>query len=232
MKQRLILLLSGFIAWTLFFLIGRGLLMLYQANLSNELSIPEMVLVFVNGIRMDFSMAGYFCLLPGLVYSVGFFLGGRKLWAIWLGYHAIVLFIASFIIVLDFELYTHWGFRLDATPLMYMGKEAASSGDFWQTVILVCYWLIIFSASLFSFYKYFKKRVLVLPTTDWKTLPVLLFSTLLFIIPIRGSFGVAPMNTGFVYFHEKKIFANHAAVNVVWNFFLCSSENEQAKICR
>src|SRR5687768_6483286 len=43
-------------------------------------------------------------------------------------------------------------------------------------------------------------------------------STLLFILPIRGSFGVAPMNTGFVYFHESKLFANHAAVNVVWNF--------------
>ena len=47
MKQRLILLFSGFIAWTLFFLIGRGLFMLYHANLSNELSMPEMML----GIR-------------------------------------------------------------------------------------------------------------------------------------------------------------------------------------
>ena len=229
MKQRLILLFTGFIAWTLFFLIGRGLFMLYHANLSNELSMGEMMLVFVHGIRMDFSMAGYFCLLPGLLFSAGFFLSGRKLWTIWLGYHAIMLFIASFIIVLDFELYTHWGFRLDATPLMYMGKEAASSGDFWQTVLLLCYWLIIFSASLFSFYKYFKKRIVVLPVTDWKTLPVLLFSTLLFIVPIRGSFGVAPMNTGFVYFHDSKIFANHAAVNVVWNFLYAVQKMNKLK---
>ena len=79
MKQRLILLFSGFIAWTLVFLIGRGLFMLYHTNLSNELSIPEMMLVFVHGIRMDFSMAGYFSLLPGLLFSAGFFLNGRKL---------------------------------------------------------------------------------------------------------------------------------------------------------
>ncbi len=91
-----------------------------------------MILVFVHGIRMDFSMAGYFSLLPGLLFAVGFFLNGKKLWPLWLGYHAIILFVASFIIVLDFELYKHWGFRLDATPIMYMGKEAASSGDFWQ----------------------------------------------------------------------------------------------------
>ena len=26
------------------------------------------------------------------------------------------------------------------------------------------------------------------------------------------------MNSGFVYFHDRNVFANHAAVNVVWNF--------------
>lgn len=229
MKQRLILLLTGFIAWTLFFMIARGLFMLYHSSLSNELSIFEMVLVFVNGIRMDFSMAGYFSLLPGLLFSVGSFLSGKRLWPIWIGYHAIVLFVTSFIVVLDFELYKHWGFRLDATPLMYMGKEAAGSGDFWQTIFLVCYWLVIFGASLFSFYKYFKKRILSLPAANWKAIPTVLFSTTLFIIPIRGSFGVAPMNTGFVYFHESKIFANHAAVNVVWNFLYAVQKMNRLK---
>jgi phosphoglycerol transferase MdoB-like AlkP superfamily enzyme len=37
------------------------------------------------------------------------------------------------------------------------------------------------------------------------------------ILPVRGSLGVAPMNVGFVYFHPNNIFANHAAINVVWN---------------
>ena len=153
MKQRLILLLSGFIAWTIFFIVARGLFMIYQSNLSNELSIIEMFLVFAHGVRLDFSMAGYFSLFPGLLFAVGFFLDGKILWRIWLGYHAVILLFASFIVTLDFELYSHWGFRLDATPLMYMGKEAASSGDFWQTIFLVCYWLVISSASIFSFYR-------------------------------------------------------------------------------
>lgn len=192
--------------------------MFYQGTLSNELSITEMIMVFVHGIRMDFSMAAYFSLLPGLLFAVGYFLNGKRIWLTWIAYHAIILFAASFVIVLDFELYSHWGFRLDATPLMYMGKEAAGSGDFWQTIFLICYWLVMFSASLFSFYKYFKKRIIQLPPSDWKVMPAVLFATVLFIIPIRGSFGVAPMNTGFVYFHDSKIFANHSAVNVVWNF--------------
>jgi phosphoglycerol transferase MdoB-like AlkP superfamily enzyme len=229
MKQRLLLLFSGFIAWTLFFLIARGLFMLYHSNLANELSLWEMFLVFLHGVRMDFSMAGYFSLFPGLLLSIGFFFNGTRLWPIWIAYQAIILFVTSFIIVLDFELYGHWGFRLDATPLMYMGKEAAGSGDFWQTIFLLCYWLVMFGGGLFCLYKYFKKRVLQIPVTDWKTIPVTLFAAILFIIPIRGSFGVAPMNTGFVYFHGTKIFANHSAVNVVWNFLYAVQKMNRLK---
>jgi phosphoglycerol transferase MdoB-like AlkP superfamily enzyme len=229
MKQRLTILFSGFIAWTIFFLIARGLFMLYHSNLANELSIFEMIRVYMNGVRMDFSMAGYFSLFPGLLFSIGSFLTGKNIWPIWIVYHAIILFVSSFIIVLDFELYKHWGFRLDATPLMYMGKEAAGSGDFWQTIFLLVYWLVIFSAGLFSFYRYFKNKILQLPATDWKAIPTVLFSTTLFIIPIRGSFGVAPMNSGFVYFHESKIFANHSAVNVVWNFLYAVQKMNRLK---
>ena len=36
------------------------------------------------------------------------------------------------------------------------------------------------------------------------------------IIPIRGGFGVAPINAGSVYF-SKKMFLNHPAINAVWN---------------
>jgi phosphoglycerol transferase MdoB-like AlkP superfamily enzyme len=229
MKQRLIILFSGFIAWTFIYLVARGLFMVYHSNLSNELTIPEMMLVFVHGIRMDFSMAGYYSLFPGLLLSLGFFLNGKRIWPVWLGYQSIILLITTFIIILDFELYGHWGFRLDATPLMYVGKEAAGSGDFWQTIFLICYWLVMFSASVFAFYKYFKNRIIQLSATDWKALPVILFATTLFIIPIRGGFGVAPMNTGFVYFHEKKMFANHSAVNVVWNFLYAVQKMSKLK---
>jgi len=37
------------------------------------------------------------------------------------------------------------------------------------------------------------------------------------IIPMRGGFGLAPINQGSVYF-SRNISANHAALNVIWNF--------------
>jgi phosphoglycerol transferase MdoB-like AlkP superfamily enzyme len=218
MKKRLILLLSGFVAWTIFFLFARGFFLVYHANLSSQLSIPDLFLVFVHGIRMDFSMAGYFSLLPGLVFGLFFFADGKSLWRFWIACHVVILLAACFIIVLDFELYKHWGFRLDATPIMYMGKEAAQSGDLGKSILLIAFCLVMYSVALFALYRYFKPRVEALQPSSWQTLPVLIFVTALFIIPIRGSFGVAPMNSGFVYFHDSNVFANHAAVNVVWNF--------------
>jgi len=47
---------------------------------------------------------------------------------------------------------------------------------------------------------------------------VWLFITASLIIPIRSGIGVAPLNTGFVYFHKTKAFPNHAGINPVWNF--------------
>ncbi|HEX6893514.1 MAG TPA: hypothetical protein VF141_22535, partial [Chryseolinea sp.] len=86
MKKRLILLFSGFVAWTIFFLLARAFFLVYHANLSAELSIPDIFLVFVHGIRMDFSMAGYFSLLPGLIYGLFFFANGKSLWRFWAAY--------------------------------------------------------------------------------------------------------------------------------------------------
>jgi phosphoglycerol transferase MdoB-like AlkP superfamily enzyme len=229
MKQRLILLLSGFIAWTIFFLVARAFFMVYHANLTSELPIGDILLVFLHGIRMDFSMAGYFSLLPGLVLGLFFFANGRSLWRFWFANHAIILFAACFIIVLDLELYKHWGFRLDATPIMYMGKEAAQSGDLGKSILLIILCLFIFTAALFLLYRYFKPRVVMLSPASWQTIPVLIVATALFIIPIRGSFGVAPMNSGFVYFHDRNVFANHAAVNVVWNFLYAVQKMNRLK---
>jgi phosphoglycerol transferase MdoB-like AlkP superfamily enzyme len=218
MKQRLILLLSGFIAWTVFFLVARALFLLYHSGLTSEVQFADVFLIFFHGIRMDFSMAGYFSLLPGLMLACLFFVPGKFIWPIWFGYAALISLAACFIVVLDFELYRHWGFRLDATPIMYMGKEAARSGDLLTSIMLILYCLLIFSVFIFLIYRYFKPRFHALQATSWITMPLLIFVTALFIIPIRGSFGVAPMNSGFVYFHDNNVFANHAAINVVWNF--------------
>ncbi|MEO5977603.1 MAG: sulfatase-like hydrolase/transferase [Chryseolinea sp.] len=229
MIQRLGLLLAGFFAWTIFFLIARALFLVYHQNLLHELPWKDILLIFTHGIRMDLSMAGYFSLLPGLLLGVLYFRTGIQLWPLWIGYHALMLFISSFIIVLDFELYRYWGFRLDATPLLYMSKEAMASGDTLRSILLVAYFLVIFVISVFLFSRMFKSKFFALRATSIISAPVLVVATALMIVPIRGSFDVAPMNTGFVYFHDTSVFANHAAVNVVWNFLYAVQKMNRLK---
>ena len=82
MRNRFFLLFSGFIAWTFFFLVARALFLLYHSSLTGTLSVGDTLLVFANGIRMDFSMAGYFSLLPGLMFGVTFFCGRKTYMAV------------------------------------------------------------------------------------------------------------------------------------------------------
>lgn len=218
MKQRLKLLAFGFGAWVAFFFVARIYFLAYQFSSTSKLAFTDLLLTFVHGVRMDMAMAGYFSLLPGLLFALLFFVDGARLWKVWFPYQVIVLTLSTFVVILDAELYVHWGFRLDATPILYFGKEAASSGDFWKSVLLVIVWLAATVGFSYVFYKIFRPQFANVKKESWITFPVLLSATVFLILPIRGSLGVAPMNTGFVYFHKDSLFANHAAVNVVWNF--------------
>ncbi|MEQ8361607.1 MAG: LTA synthase family protein [Cyclobacteriaceae bacterium] len=218
MMDRLKIFVWGFLSWVIFFLGARLFFMVYQFDTTLQLDFMDMLLAFVHGVRMDMAMAGYFSLLPGLLLSLLFFLSGKTLWKFWFPYQVVLIGLTAFIVVLDAELYVHWGFRLDATPILYFGKEAASSGDFWKSILLVLFWLVVTVGFSYLIFKIFKPKFEKLTKARWLSLPALLGATVFLILPIRGSLGVAPMNTGFVYFHNTNLYANHAAVNVVWNF--------------
>lgn len=218
MKDRFKIFILGFISWTIFFLASRAFFMLYHFDTTEQLALTDIMLAFAHGIRMDMAMAGYFSLIPGLMLSILFFLPGGSLWKVWFPFQVILIVLSTFIVVLDAELYVHWGFRLDATPILYFGKEAASSGDIWKSILLLLLWVIVSAGLSFFIFRIFKPKFEKMSAASWISFPAILGATVFLLLPIRGSLGVAPMNTGFVYFHKKNLYVNHAAVNVVWNF--------------
>jgi len=223
MKKRFLLFLEYFLFWYLFFVISRIFFLLYHIRLTKELSFPDILRVFLHGSKMDFSMVSYIMIFIGLTFAFTSYFKGKVLSPVLHVYTAIVLLVAGFLVVADLELYRNWGFRLDTTPLMYLKspKEAIISTNGIRAVFLIIFWLIFYWFSLKVYFKLFKKSVNTLERSNWITSIVFLFLTALLIIPIRGGVGVAAMNTGFVYFHKTNVFANHAAVNVVWN--VCNS---------
>jgi phosphoglycerol transferase MdoB-like AlkP superfamily enzyme len=123
------------------------------------------------------------------------------------------------ILVPNLELYRNWGFHLDATVLNYLKtpKEAMASTTIATHLILWALFILTATVSYYCLRRFVIRKLNQIEPINYKWIPVLLFITASMIIPIRGGFGIAPMNVGFVYFSQST-FANHVAVNPVWNF--------------
>jgi len=210
--------------WLFYYVVGRLLFFIYHYQQTAQLELSEVLTPFLLGIRMDASMTGYWMIITGVLLAASPFLSKQKLTNIQGGFTTFLLILNSIILVVDLELYKHWGFRLDSTPLMYIGPEAAGSIS-WKIIILL---LFIISLMLTSFFLLYRNQLAPLlcdlapMEKKWSLIWLLITCSL--IIPIRSSFTVAPLNTGFVYYHKTKIFPNHAGINPAWNFLLSISQ--------
>jgi len=215
--------------WLTFFVLGRILFLVYLHAQTSALALNEIITPLVLGLRMDAAMTGYWMLITGLIFTASPFISNRSVTIIQGGFTILFLVICSIIVVADVELYKHWGFRINSTPLMYIGSEAA--GTVAPAVLITL--LVIFIALFFSFLFFYLKRLApsltILGHLDKKWSPAWLIITASLIIPIRSSFSVAPLNTGFVYFHKTKAFPNHAGINPVWNFLRSITKDNKSK---
>src|SRR5262249_25649641 len=142
------------------------------------------------GMRMDAAIAGDCLLIPGLLLTVSCLWNNRFIGII---NHFIVgcfIVIASIIVVADLELYRHWGFRMDSTPLMYLGSEGAQSANISVWALLLSLLLLLILPSWYFYWKKLAPRFNKLPETKKLNAMVMFIVTALLIIPIRSSFSV------------------------------------------
>jgi phosphoglycerol transferase MdoB-like AlkP superfamily enzyme len=198
--------------------VARVIFLGYNHDFSSALSTGEKLLSILHGLRMDASITGYFLAFSGLLLSLSALYNTLWFGRILTGITMVLLLICSAIIAIDVELYRHWGFRLNTTPFMYIGSEAMNSIEPWVIIKTGAIFIGLVAAGSFVFVRRIFPRIEYLSDTNKKNAIWILLVAALMFIPIRGSFTVAPMNTGFVYFHNSKPYANHAAVNVIWNF--------------
>lgn len=208
------------IFWLVFFFIGRLFFISMQFRSSFQNSLIDLLATFWHGAKLDFSTTGYFLIIPLLAVIPGVWFNGNwyKYFIRWYTY--IVIVFSSIIIVSDANLYSYWGFRMDYTPMLYLktpGEAMASVSTmkiilFFAAIVLVSAFFIFFYNKLIDrFFGGFER------VRFW--LPAILFFMILsgsLLIPIRGGFGLAPINAGSVYF-SKNMYLNHTAINAVWN---------------
>jgi len=220
MRKRLVALSFYAGYWLVFFIFARLFFISVQFHSASQETFAGIMGTFWHGSRLDISTIGYYLLLPVLFIIPTLYFNGEwyKIFLRW--YSWVLIVFSSVIIVSDANLYSHWGFRMDYTPMLYLKTpgEAMASASTLQAILFFVV-VILFSLIFILIYKkYIDSRFEGLERVPmW--LPKMLIFLLFFgalIIPIRGGLGVAPVNAGSVYF-SNKMFLNHSAINAVWN---------------
>jgi phosphoglycerol transferase MdoB-like AlkP superfamily enzyme len=220
MKKRLTAIALYSLFWLVFFYTARLFFILTHYKEASQVDIGILLATFVYGIKLDISAIGYVLAVPVLLIIPGIYFSGKWYQVFIKWYTYLFVIIASIIVVADTLLYKYWGFRMDLTPLLYLKtpKEAMASVSLIQiiaeivSVILMSgLFIFIYRKLIERFFRGFERIRLWVPAVVF----FLMFWAAL-LIPVRGGVGIAPINSGSVYFSDN-MFANHAAINVVWN---------------
>ena len=220
MKKKLTALLAFSIFWLIFFYFARLFFLIVHHKEAAGLGFEVLAGTFTHGVKLDISATAYILAIPILVLIPAIWLKGEWFRHFVRIYTWIILLISSVIIAGDARLYSYWGFRMDYTPLLYLNtpQEAAASVTNGQ-IIVFCLTVILLTVVFGLLYNRLVDRRFSDSEIVRHKLPVTVFFIILLgslIIPIRGGFGLAPINAGTVYFSDN-MFANHTAINVVWN---------------
>lgn len=216
--KRTTFLLKYYIFWVFVALLIKSLFLLWNQTECASLSAADIWGIYRHGFRMDLSFAGYMGgvgVLLAIFSSVLRAKYARKLYNI---VTAILLSVVIIVAVVDMEIFANWGVHSDASPIGYLKTPGAAvaSTTAGTAIALIAIMIVTWIVCWFGYKKFVKY-----PSEEGKPLRYLVSAIVcagIIFIPIRGGFNVAPMNSGFCYFHPTSNFANQAAVNGVWNF--------------
>ena len=212
-----------FLSTILFFVVQRGIWLLYYHAQSGAFSCGDIVSTFVYGLHLDATTAGYIAALPLLASLATIWLPyGRRTERIWrraaTAYFVVVAVVMSWIFSVDMGLFEYWQTRLDSQILIYSPREMLASLTPWQFIAGALY----FAASatlLVVVYRAIYRRLFTVrhPQRRLLSTVVLLLAAVTLFATIRGGFSPAVANVSKVYF-SREMFLNQAAVNPVFSF--------------
>lgn len=219
MKSRLLFLLKYYIFWIVFSIVAKGLFLVYQYSETSSLEIADYWMIFWKGLRMDLSFGGYIMMLSSIILALGVFLPSAWVKRIFSGLTFLLLLICSLVVVGDLELFKNWGYHMDATPLLYLKTpgDALASTPTWLILLLIALCVVLVCVFYIFYQRKISPELKISDGKMWHAVVYLLLGGAM-VIPVRGGFNVAPMNVSFVFFNNKNMYANQAAINPVWNF--------------
>lgn len=187
--------------------------------MDDMLSFPS---IWVNGLRLDLSMAGYVLSIPlilglfGSVFSKAVATISKWYWV------AIFLFVLL-IVAVDPYFFSYWGQKTNLGFTQFLGKENAGLASIeMKTYLTVIVFAVVYSL---LFWKYAIPFLTVGKKHSWWANTLLLA---LCVLMIRGGIGKVPINVSSAY-HSSSHLHNNTAVNAVWNFLATELERDKHK---
>jgi len=208
------------------FAVFRLVFIAYQLKQTLQISFADFINILVRGAWMDLSLTGYIILLTSIFIGIMFFVNKKWLKG-YLAFQTILLLtIISLISISDIELYRNWGFRIDATPLLYLKtpKEAMASMETFMIIIFVIVTILTIIGLYWAYRKWVASTLNNAENGKWWYAPTFIAIAGTMMLPIRGGLGIAPMNPGKVYF-SSNTYCNHAALNAPWNMMYSVSKS-------
>ncbi|HEU4642044.1 MAG TPA: sulfatase-like hydrolase/transferase [Gemmatimonadaceae bacterium] len=220
MPGRLRFLLRYYLFWVASFVLTRLLFLAYHADRASRLRAGTLVGIVGHGLRMDLSAAAYLTVLPALLAMVGSLAATRIARRVVNAYSVAAIVLVALLTTIDLELYSAWGFRLDASPLEFLRtpREALASTESSPIARLAAILAVLIAIGIVAY-----RRLVARPDAEEERggiggAAVSLAACALLVIPIRGGVQWTPLNQSSVYFANDD-FANQAALNVGWNVF-------------
>jgi phosphoglycerol transferase MdoB-like AlkP superfamily enzyme len=214
--------------WLVIFFLTRLIFVVYFHDKLQKATWGEVGKVFLYGIRMDLSTAGYISILPLLLFFINLFLRKTPFTVKWLkGYVIFCLVLIAFTTIVDLNIFQEWGikvnFRVFNTLYQSPSEAVASTGSspigLSLTIGIGFFVAAILLSNLIINYRYERLRIpLILKPV---VILALAFVNVMF---IRGGLQVAPMNTSMAYFSSKQIL-NQSAINTQWSLIHNTLEN-------
>ena len=225
-----------------FFLVGTIIFMVFHYGIYGQYGIGDWVQVLIHSVPQDLTVAGYVVAVPLVVKLFHLWLPGNWYRHLMYWVLGILFFVVLFLWLTDLVLFGYWGFRLDATPLIYLldnPAEALASAPWWMYVLGIGGILLILYVVEWLLHKLMpspkrshshlwreacSNRPEPLRRRIIHTLQGLLFAGIVFLC-IRGGVSESTMNVGRAYF-STEMNLNQAAVNPVFSFLYSLSKQK------
>lgn len=223
MKDFLRYLLKTALFWLLFFTLFRLGFIFYNFRYAGEATHQSLLLSLAVGLRLDLSLTGYIILLLAVLQSFSLLLFRRFIYPYQFWMNALIVVFFTALLLGNAHLYAYWARHMDAEAFGYLRNPQFMLASLKIHEMLL--YLLALMAIALAFIWFFRKWN-VFPQGGYvlsfrKSLMMAGLSLLvaaLMILPIRGRLGVAPINTAVAYF-SRHLYANHAAINPIWNLF-------------